>query len=185
MTYGLRRRASLVVLTRLDPIYVRRVYSCTRYRCGTVGRPWGGSSPRLEAVLIRLIWLVPAFALATAAQPLAAQESREQRPQMPVTFTPPAGLCRLWITGVPASQQPAPTDCASAIKNRPSNAAVVFGPKRRSESSEMEPFTRRAGSPNTPQFAPNALAPKHRDEVREHPADTTAKPPPRKPEKPQ
>jgi len=40
---------------------------------------------------------------------------------------PPAGMCRIWIEGVPAGQQPAPTDCASAVKNRPSNGRVLFG----------------------------------------------------------
>lgn len=73
---------------------------------------------------------------------------------MPDSFTPPAGLCRLWISGVPASQQPAPTDCASAIRNRPSNAAVVFGPQLRGESKELRPFAGRAG-----QFPERQLVP--------------------------
>ncbi len=73
---------------------------------------------------------------------------------MPDSFTPPSGLCRLWISGVPASQQPAPTDCASAIRNRPSNASVVFGPQRRGDSKEMRPFKGRAGQTPMRQFAP-------------------------------
>ena len=73
---------------------------------------------------------------------------------MPESFTPPSGLCRLWISGVPASQQPAPTDCASAIRNRPSNASVIFGPQRRGESKEMRPFNGRAGQSSMRQFAP-------------------------------
>jgi hypothetical protein len=36
-------------------------------------------------------------------------------------------MCRIWITGVPANQQPAATDCPTAIKNRPSNGRVLFG----------------------------------------------------------
>ena len=36
-------------------------------------------------------------------------------------------MCRVWIDGVPAAQQPAATDCPSAIKNRPNNARVIFG----------------------------------------------------------
>jgi hypothetical protein len=35
-------------------------------------------------------------------------------------------MCRVWIDNVPASQQPAPTDCASAVKNRPLNSRVIF-----------------------------------------------------------
>jgi len=133
----------------------------------------------------RFIWLVPVLLFGAAARPLAAQDpARDASPQVPVTFTPPAGLCRVWLDGVPASQQPAPTDCASAIKNRPANAAVVFGPKRRSESSELESFTRRTGFPSARQVTPNALAPRQRDDVRTRALDTAAKPV-RKPEKPQ
>ena len=139
----------------------------------------------VEAVLTRFIWCAPVVALAFAANPIAAQDVRDLPSQVPVTFTPPAGLCRVWLNGVPASQQPAPTDCASAIKNRPSNAAVVFGPKRRSESSELESFARRAGFPAARQITPNALTPRQRDDARSRAADTAAKPPVRKPEKPQ
>ena len=87
----------------------------------------------------------------------AAQEPRGQQPRMPESFTPPAGLCRLWIRGVPASQQPAPTDCASVIRNRPSNAAVVFGPQLRGESMELRPFAGR--SVPVRQLAPDARQP--------------------------
>jgi hypothetical protein len=125
------------------------------------------------------------MALCAVAHPLAAQDARE--PQVPVTFTPPAGLCRVWLDGVPASQQPAPTDCASAIKNRPANAAVVFGPaaKRRSESTELESFTRRGMVPAARLITPSPLAPRRRDEARDRAADTTVKPTKGKPEKPQ
>jgi hypothetical protein len=46
---------------------------------------------------------------------------------IPADARPPKGMCRIWIDGVPASQQPAATDCASAVKNRPANARVIFG----------------------------------------------------------
>ena len=66
-----------------------------------------------------------------AALPLGAQEksTKETKAASPVpqSAQPPAGLCRVWLENVPASQQPAPTDCATAIKNRPNNARVVFG----------------------------------------------------------
>ncbi|HUQ97989.1 MAG TPA: hypothetical protein VM166_00960 [Gemmatimonadaceae bacterium] len=55
----------------------------------------------------------------------ASQQSREQI--VPPGFYPPAGMCRVWIDGVPAGQQPAPTDCASAVRNRPANGKVLFG----------------------------------------------------------
>ncbi|MFA6167763.1 MAG: hypothetical protein WC700_14175 [Gemmatimonadaceae bacterium] len=98
-----------------------------------------------------MFWILPVLFLSSA---VAAQDPRAQQPRMPESFTPPSGLCRLWISGVPASQQPAPTDCASAIRNRPSNASVVFGPQRRDESREMRPFTGRAGQSPTRRLVP-------------------------------
>jgi|GEM_PF-890103 len=62
-------------------------------------------------------------ALGMVSMPAAAQ----QRVIVPDGYEPPRGMCRIWIEGVPAAQQPAPTDCATAIRKRPSNAAVVFG----------------------------------------------------------
>lgn len=58
---------------------------------------------------------------------------------VPPGFFPPAGMCRIWIDGVPAGKQPAPTDCASAVRNRPANARVLFGddpPKSRKGKSD-------------------------------------------------
>jgi hypothetical protein len=55
----------------------------------------------------------------------STQQSREQI--VPPAFLPPAGMCRIWLNGVPPGQQPAPTDCASAVRNRPANARVLFG----------------------------------------------------------
>ena len=50
----------------------------------------------------------------------------EARDDIPESHLPPPGMCRIWIDNVPPAQQPAPTDCASAIKNRPSNGRVIF-----------------------------------------------------------
>ena len=56
------------------------------------------------------------------------QQSQSRRDQIvPPGFFPPAGMCRIWLNEVPAGQQPAPTDCASAVRNRPSNGRVLFG----------------------------------------------------------
>lgn len=52
---------------------------------------------------------------------------RTQGPAVPAAYRPPAGMCRIWIEGVPASQQPAPTDCVTAVRNKPVNGSVVFG----------------------------------------------------------
>lgn len=62
---------------------------------------------------------------------------RQQQPVVPPAYRPPAGMCRIWIEGVPASQQPAPTDCVTAVRNRPVNGKVIFGesPKTDKEKS--------------------------------------------------
>ena len=58
--------------------------------------------------------------------PVTQQQPRREQ-IVPPGFFPPAGMCRIWINDVPAGQQPAPTDCASAVRNRPSNGRVLFG----------------------------------------------------------
>ena len=78
--------------------------------------------------------LIVAASVAEAQRPVPAKPQTTQQSQqgrrdqvVPPGFFPPAGMCRIWINGVPAGQQPAPTDCASAVRNRPSNARVLFG----------------------------------------------------------
>jgi hypothetical protein len=62
------------------------------------------------------------------ANPRAQQSQSQRREQIvPPGFYPPAGMCRIWVNNVPAAQQPAPTDCASAVRNRPTNGKVLFG----------------------------------------------------------
>ncbi|HZF67299.1 MAG TPA: hypothetical protein VEZ47_04600, partial [Gemmatirosa sp.] len=46
---------------------------------------------------------------------------------VPASHRPPPGMCRIWLEGVPAGQQPAPTDCATAVRSRPANGRVLFG----------------------------------------------------------
>jgi hypothetical protein len=51
-------------------------------------------------------------------------------------------MCRVWVDGVPPGQQPAPTDCRTAIRNRPPNGRVIFGDdyaKRESEGKSKIP----------------------------------------------
>lgn len=74
------------------------------------------------------------------------QQSQQRRDQIvPPGFFPPAGMCRIWLNDVPAGQQPAPTDCASAVRNRPSNGRVLFGDepqknkKGKSDKSKSSP----------------------------------------------
>ena len=60
------------------------------------------------------------------AAPLAAQ-AQPRGDDIAPGDRPPRGMCRIWIDGVPAGQQPAPTDCATAVRRRPPNARVIFG----------------------------------------------------------
>ena len=62
-----------------------------------------------------------------AAAPLSAQGNGTKAGKIPPGQRPPAGMCRIWLDGVPPGQQPAPTDCATAVRNRPANGRVIFG----------------------------------------------------------
>jgi hypothetical protein len=72
----------------------------------------------------RNIAIVCALALATSA---GAQRPKSAGQSVPPSLRPPAGMCRVWVDNVPPGRQPAPTDCASALRNRPSNGQVIFG----------------------------------------------------------
>ena len=73
-------------------------------------------------------WGFAGFALfAIAASADAQQEQKPARDEIPAEQRAPKGMCRIWLKDVPASQQPAPTDCSAAVKNCPPNGRVVFG----------------------------------------------------------
>jgi hypothetical protein len=80
---------------------------------------------RLSAVLG--IGLIVAAATPVMAQQRGPKHDNKRGDSIPAESRPPKGMCRIWIDDVPAAQQPATTDCASAIKNRPANARVLFG----------------------------------------------------------
>lgn len=85
----------------------------------------------LRFVLSALVGLIISAGVAEAQRPVPAKPRAQQSPRreqiVPPGFYPPAGMCRIWINEVPAAQQPAPTDCASAVRNRPANGKVLFG----------------------------------------------------------
>jgi hypothetical protein len=68
---------------------------------------------------------------------------------VPKEYRPPKGMCRIWLDKVPAKQQPAPTDCPTAVRNRPSNGKVVFGDDYKDGAEKGEkrepPFMRKFG----------------------------------------
>lgn len=75
--------------------------------------------------LARSLSVAAGVALISLSAPAQAQEGFG----IPPEFVPPAGMCRIWIDNVPAGQQPAPTDCITAVRNRPANGRVLFGPE--------------------------------------------------------
>ena len=92
------------------------------------------SSGFLRLVAPAVFGLIVSASLSGAQRPVpvkARQNTTQQQSSpeqiVPTAFFPPAGMCRIWINQVPAAQQPAPTDCASAVRNRPANGKVLFG----------------------------------------------------------
>ena len=73
--------------------------------------------------------LVATIVVALMSTPLAAQDRPQNTRIVPVpeSAMPPAGMCRVWLREVPERQQPAPTDCATAIRTMPRDAMVLFG----------------------------------------------------------
>ena len=65
------------------------------------------------------------FFMLTAS--VAGAQERARSDSVPRAHFPPAGMCRIWLDGVPAERQSAPTDCVTAVRNRPTNGRVVFG----------------------------------------------------------
>ena len=87
--------------------------------------------------------MVAAFGVALAG-PLAAQSKAAADTGVPAGYRPPAGMCRVWVDGVPAQQQPAPTDCGSAMRGRPVKSRVLIGD--RPDEASMPVNTFNAGS---------------------------------------
>jgi hypothetical protein len=117
--------------------------------------------------------------LALAAAPLASQAAPAS---VPDSHRPPPGMCRIWIDGVPPTHQPAPTDCATAIRRRPVNAHVVFGSAAPPGSQHLErSYVPPAPPAQSARPAPeNAPAPPSReDRERERAAQPHRDPPPR------
>lgn len=80
------------------------------------------------------VWVLGAVAL-------RAQASAPP-PDVPSAYTPPAGMCRVWLQGVPPVQQPAPTDCRSALRAKPVGATVIYGPESRRAGYRADDWSR-------------------------------------------
>lgn len=78
------------------------------------------------------------------------------RPEVPRTHLPPPGMCRIWLDNVPPAQQPAPTDCASAVRNQPRNGRVIFNDEPRNPKL---PLVKALKEPQPTRKAPDEPAP--------------------------
>jgi hypothetical protein len=114
-------------------------------------RESGARESTLEVSLVSLS--VRSFGLACSvlslcALPARAQEkSKDERPTpvgVPASALPPAGQCRVWLRDVPAGQQPASTDCVTAIRKAPPTAIVLFGDPK---SETASPAQSRSAAP--------------------------------------
>jgi hypothetical protein len=96
----------------------------------------------LEVELVRTVFRMRWLVLSLLTVPLGAQEKAREAhtvPAIPLSALPPAGLCRVWLKDVPAGQQPAPTECATAIRHRPPTALVLFGDSHADSSRSQNP----------------------------------------------
>ena len=94
-------------------------------------------------------------AILAVASPRAAIAQKGQGNQdIPPGSRPPAGMCRIWLDNVPAAQQPAPTDCASAVRNRPAKGRVIFGDDYAAKRSDSTRTTKAQGSGSTTKTNP-------------------------------
>jgi hypothetical protein len=88
--------------------------------------------------------------VALASPRVAAAQDRGGK-DIPASERPPAGMCRIWLDDVPAAQQPAPTDCATAVRNRPAKGRVIFGDDYKAKRGDS---TGSKGNPAIKGFAP-------------------------------
>ena len=76
---------------------------------------------------LRFPLLTALCSAALAASAPAQQTQPQSTDTVPKAYRPPPGMCRIWLDKVPPKQQPAPTDCPTAVKNKPANGKVIFG----------------------------------------------------------
>ena len=79
--------------------------------------------------MIRSVCAGSLLGLALLAQPAAAQSRRvASHDRVPPGQLPPAGMCRVWIDGVPPGRQPRVTDCRTArYQAARSGGRVLYG----------------------------------------------------------
>lgn len=98
-----------------------------------------------------------------AALPAGAQQRESdsgQNSDIPKSHRPPPGMCRVWLDDVPPGQQPASTDCKSALRSKPAKARVIFGDDYVDRDRRREPSLK--GFKDADKKPADAKAPKWR-----------------------
>lgn len=99
---------------------------------------------RRAGVSLMLLLAMAATAMASLLHPLVQALPAQQRAgtleaqadSVPKEYLPPEDMCRIWLAGVPPAQQPAPTECSLAVRNKPPNGRVVYGPRKTGSPSK-------------------------------------------------
>ena len=97
-----------------------------RNKCFTT---FNTKTPRPQLLALAGFFCVLVASASAGAQTRAnlTSETKRAADSVPADYKPPAGMCRVWLDGVPAAQQPAPTDCPTATRKKPANARVIYG----------------------------------------------------------
>lgn len=92
---------------------------------------------------------VAALVAAVAVPGVAEAQRSGGTWRVPRGHEPPSGMCRIWVDGVPPGRQPAPMDCATAVRMRPRDARVIHGDRvilvdgKRPKKSKHDTYGRR------------------------------------------
>jgi hypothetical protein len=122
---ALRCTAKASAIIFRPPVYDFSRSHASFQRLRTVNFRWG-----TVMKLSHMFALACSFLVASAAQAQVRGQTPGQRQAaapVPTNLQPPVGMCRILLDGVAPAQQPAPTNCEAAIKNRPANGRVIFG----------------------------------------------------------
>ena len=100
-------------------------------------------------MMLRSALLTLACTAGLAGVAHAQQTQPQNADSVPKAYRPPPGMCRIWLDKVPAKQQPAPTDCRTAVHDKPTNGKVIFGDDyvesgKKGEDKEL-PFVKKFG----------------------------------------
>ncbi|MDQ6718604.1 MAG: hypothetical protein M3Z17_09705, partial [Gemmatimonadota bacterium] len=84
-----------------------------------------------------------AVLVAVTATSASAQGRGRNEGGVPPGMRPPAGMCRVWVNGVPPGQQSGVTDCATAQAQVRANSRIIYGSNTRAIRDLNRTYTRR------------------------------------------